>query len=436
MATVRCPVLLGCALVAAGFGACSAQAPGAASGAAVTKPVFKPLADAGTAAPLADAGSATDSAGGDAKGKDAATVPSDGGTAPDLAVADATPDAGAADSVGPQEVASGDGPVASDATPFPEPSPDTGATLDGPEADGAIDSAASCGDKECGPAESCSSCPQDCGKCPEVCGNGSCGAGEDCKACAADCGKCPEACGDGNCGGGETCTTCPADCGKCPTGCGNGKCDQPAENCQGCPADCGACPGACDPLTQSGCDGAQQCYPAPPTQTFCAPFGKLAKGVGCDASDACQKGLLCVGSVCRLLCDYAGKNGGLGCVAPAKCVELSNGTKPLGWNLGACLGGDTCNLLTNLGCPPGQACVSFQTTKLCGKAGIGGTGVVCQGTQDCLATHLCVGGGAAGTCKLRCHAGGGSPKCPLGACGQVTLGQGGPVAGDSLGVCQ
>ena len=428
MAIVRSPSLWCCAVLATV--ACSAQAPGVPTGGPVTKPVFKAAADAGSTVPLADAGSATDAAGADGKGKDAA--------GPD-AVPDATPDGAKADAAVPADAVAVDSAPPADAVaptdgdPLAQDAPET----TGPDAPSdASDGSGACGDKQCGPAESCATCPQDCGACPEVCGNGACGAGEDCKACAADCGKCPEACGDGSCGGGETCSTCPADCGKCPTGCGNGKCDQPAENCQGCPADCGACPGACDPLTQSGCDATNQCYPAPPTQTLCAPPGKLAKGTTCDATDACQKGMLCVGSVCRNLCDASGKNGAFGCVAPAKCVELSNGTKPLGWNLGACLGGDTCNLLTNVGCPGGQACVSFQTAKLCGKAGTGGTGVACQGTNDCLATHLCVGGGAAGNCKLRCHAGGGAPKCPAGACGQVTIGQGGPVAGDFLGVCQ
>ncbi len=73
------------------------------------------------------------------------------------------------------------------------------------------------------------------------CGSGTCGGAETCTSCPADCGVCPPVCGDGDCKGGETCTGCPADCGVCPPTCGDGDCNG-AETCKGCPADCGVCP--------------------------------------------------------------------------------------------------------------------------------------------------------------------------------------------------
>jgi PGF-pre-PGF domain-containing protein len=52
-------------------------------------------------------------------------------------------------------------------------------------------------------------------------------------------------CGDGRCEGEETCSSCPQDCGRCPSGrkayCGDGKCDS-GETCSSCPDDCGVCP--------------------------------------------------------------------------------------------------------------------------------------------------------------------------------------------------
>jgi PGF-pre-PGF domain-containing protein len=52
-------------------------------------------------------------------------------------------------------------------------------------------------------------------------------------------------CGDGRCEGGETCSSCPQDCGRCPSGrkayCGDGRCEG-GETCSSCPQDCGVCP--------------------------------------------------------------------------------------------------------------------------------------------------------------------------------------------------
>jgi PGF-pre-PGF domain-containing protein len=56
-------------------------------------------------------------------------------------------------------------------------------------------SAIVCGDGRCEGSETCSSCPQDCGRCPsgrrDYCGDGRCGAEEDCSSCPDDCGVCP-----------------------------------------------------------------------------------------------------------------------------------------------------------------------------------------------------------------------------------------------------
>lgn len=70
-----------------------------------------------------------------------------------------------------------------------------------------------CGDSNCDLDETCSSCPEDCGKCEPTyyCGDGICNGNEDCKTCESDCGVCLPVCGDGVCEEGEE-ETCLDDC--------------------------------------------------------------------------------------------------------------------------------------------------------------------------------------------------------------------------------
>src|SRR5512136_767174 len=114
-----------------------------------------------------------------------------------------------------------------------------------------------CGDGTCNGAETCTTCPGDCGICP-TCGDGTCNIGETCSSCPGDCGACPPSCGDLLCNGAETCSSCPGDCGACPT-CGDLICNG-AETCSSCPGDCGACGGGggggggAGPLVINPCD--------------------------------------------------------------------------------------------------------------------------------------------------------------------------------------
>lgn len=50
-----------------------------------------------------------------------------------------------------------------------------------------------------------------------VCGDTICNGAETCATCPSDCGVCPPSCGDNDCNGDETCWTCAEDCGECPT---------------------------------------------------------------------------------------------------------------------------------------------------------------------------------------------------------------------------
>ncbi len=137
-----------------------------------------------------------------------------------------------------------------------------------------------CGDGVCAEAETCGSCPNDCGECAGGCCEAHDGTGCDDLVCvdficeidaycceeswddlcateAAD--YCPVCdgvlpfCGDGQCLLGETCDTCPQDCGKCPF-CGDGECGDD-EDCKSCAADCGACDSDCCIVHDGqGCD--------------------------------------------------------------------------------------------------------------------------------------------------------------------------------------
>lgn len=121
-----------------------------------------------------------------------------------------------------------------------------------------------CGDGTCSSttAESCSTCPDDCGTCVG-CGDGVCMTqtstgsppAETCESCSEDCGPCEMPfCGNSVCEvgtstvGGENCATCSEDCGLCPpVGCGDGICTETAtvgaESCSSCQVDCGSCTG-------------------------------------------------------------------------------------------------------------------------------------------------------------------------------------------------
>lgn len=294
---------------------------------------------------------------------------------------------------------------------------------------------ASCGNKKCEPAlgESCKGCPTDCGVCPATCGNGKCdgGAGESCQVCPSDCGSCPAFCGDGACNGADTCTTCPLDCGVCPGGCGDGTCNG-NETCTSCSADCGVCPGSCSPLTSDGCTAAQQCYPVTTGNPLCGNPGSKAKGATCSGATDCAKGMLCVGKICKKICDATGANAQLGC-SSGKCNEVNWGDgKPIGWNLGACFEATSCNLVTDVGCQADQSCDFLQDGKTCFATGSKTVGAGCTNLDECVKGTMCIGNPA--QCLQKCNTA--APSCPSGkSCLKVTIDNNGTAAPDNLGVC-
>jgi hypothetical protein len=192
-----------------------------------------------------------------------------------------------------------------------------------------------CGDKFCGEGETCADCDYDCGPCEVNCGDGQCVPGETCASCPGDCGKCSNTCGNGSCEPVESCAICAADCGSCELNCGDGACGN-GETCDSCPDDCGKCfEGNCDPYTSVQCKPGDQCFPYFSGELVCLTPGAGSLGQGCGALISCQKGLLCISSACRSICDAAGK-GGPGCPQGKQCVEVGQPGKASA-GVGACM---------------------------------------------------------------------------------------------------
>ena len=138
-----------------------------------------------------------------------------------------------------------------------------------------------CGDGSCNGVELCSSCSIDCGACPPVCGNGKCDLTESCSSCAKDCGVCLPKCGDHVCNVDESCSSCPGDCGACPPRCGDGSCNG-NESCSSCSGDCGACPPRCG---DGSCNGVELCSSCPSDCGVCPAVCSNGK---CEDNETCS----------------------------------------------------------------------------------------------------------------------------------------------------
>lgn len=106
---------------------------------------------------------------------------------------------------------------------------------------------------------------------------------------------------DGTCGPGETCSSCPADCGPCT--CDNdGVCEPPGETCQTCPGDCttGCCNenGICDPgETNASCPG--DCPPICNNDGVCDPGETYPDCEDCLCPPTCNNNGICEDWLCE-----------------------------------------------------------------------------------------------------------------------------------------
>jgi hypothetical protein len=277
-----------------------------------------------------------------------------------------------------------------------------------------------CGNGTCQPGvgESCTSCPQDCGAC--TCGDGKCSADESCQDCEKDCGLCPQ-CGDDVCQSyklgapypqnlAETCATCPYDCGKCLGDCcassettgewnpGGGCFDQPVAVCV-CGLDPECCkkgwPESCKAKAVASC-GLSCCTPS------CADAE--CGGDGCGGScGKCASNEACVGNHCEPLvpvcCD---PQAGAGCPSNATCQDCVCAKDP------SCCGGTwgpQCSTLAKYDCNTECACGCVPNCsggnppgdpKACGADGCGGSCGTCAAGTACNPKQLCSKPGACG----------------------------------------
>ncbi|WAS93129.1 DUF4215 domain-containing protein [Nannocystis punicea] len=162
--------------------------------------------------------------------------------------------------------------------------------------------AGSCGDGTCDLHENAAVCADDC---EPDCGDGTCQAGEE-TTCPRDCEPCGDescVCGDMECGPGESMTSCPQDCTE-PT-CGNGA-KEGSEPCDdGNAVDTDACTNSCKAATcgdgivwvgEEECDDGPENGPGKPCSASCESSscgdGEVGPGEACDDgndddTDAC-----------------------------------------------------------------------------------------------------------------------------------------------------
>ena len=292
-----------------------------------------------------------------------------------------------------------------------------------------------CGNGTCQPefAETCSSCEQDCGACPTGCGDGTCQAnencatcaadcgqccgngvcqsafGETCQACAADCGACPAACGDGTCDAAtEDCASCPVDCGPC---CGNGQCEaSKGESCSFCPADCGACPAMCGDGT---CNGTENCANCAADCGGCCGDGACTASWGEDCVTCTED---C--GACPATCGDGVCGTGEGCAnCAADCGECcGNGTCEFSFGENCVYCPDDCGACPSTcgdgTCGAGETCAtcSDDCGACCGndkcEPSYGETCANCSADCDCAPTGCgngtCDAGEDCATCGLDC----------------------------------
>lgn len=216
-----------------------------------------------------------------------------------------------------------------------------------------------------------------------------------------------------------------------PASCGNGTCES-GEACANCALDCACKP--CNPLSNKGCASDQQCY-TDGKSLQCLPFGKAGDGGACTNLNDCQKGFLCISSVCRQVCETTGKNSSFACVGSAYCDTLMNSSGEIGFNLGACFPADNCNLVSSGGCAAGKMCLPGDKGSVCVTAGKGGLDATCASYLDCGADYLCTSDGTSASCLQRCDTTN-AKSCPSGlTCTGATSGTPPKADADNLGVC-
>jgi hypothetical protein len=260
----------------------------------------------------------------------------------------------------------------------------------GGASDGGLDATAD------GSTTGCKSCETEHATCGPI--SDGCGHTLDCGVCPrgqiCDAGRCANQpyCGNGLCDIAETCETCPADCGCNGHACLRGACCVPSCTGKTCGDD--GCGGSCAPGCNKGflCDGGQcvdmpscgngSCEPTLKEDCSSCPFDCVCStGRRCLASTCCDPAATCTGKQCG----SDGCGGTCGPCGPgASCLDGRCKGDVFCGN-GACEPGETCsNCPADCGCAAGQTCTvsgSCCTPQCSGKdCGSDGCGGACPST--------------------------------------------------------
>jgi hypothetical protein len=163
-------------------------------------------------------------------------------------------------------------------------------------------------------------------------------------------------------------------------------------------------PISCSPLNNFGCPQGQTCLLAGDAEaTYCASSGTLPVGAECS-SEQCVAGAQCLAldadeptrRTCTRFCSMFNNEFGCNCTSAGASDE----------NLGVCgpLPPGACDLLTQTGCAPGQACQHTSGAfGSCGPAGIRGQRELCNNDSDCAPGFDCFNGFfGQGACSAFC----------------------------------
>lgn len=209
------------------------------------------------------------------------------------------------------------------------------------------------------------------------------------------------------------------------------------------PGTCGG--GGCNIQTGGGCATAGQgCYylaagPGMMPAAMCVMAGTAADGAACENSQDCREGSHCDAAAaggmgeCRKLCCWGSD---VGCPTGQRCQRrfVDEAMTPL--DVGFCVPADSCSLITQMGCMPGEACypLSNDGSTECRAPGTAMAGEMCGATTGCVGGTGCYQVGmetAPFLCYAFCDRTAATPCTGMATC----QGLGYPAPADNVGIC-
>ncbi len=174
----------------------------------------------------------------------------------------------------------------------------------------------------------------------------------------------------------------------------------------------------CSLLTQAGCQPTERCGEmmvagTTGTKIACGAAGTGGAGATCKNNGDCDRTTICESSssACMTLCDTSAAKT-VTCGAGLVCQALG-GEKAIAAHAGVCIANQTCNEITNEGCPADKQCLpsSGALAAACFAVTSGVAGDACV-SNACAKGFICM----QGKCHLICDASGALADhgCPAG----------------------